>query len=647
MEKGEEDTMTDTLLNVLGGFSQHLEVVTRTQSIVSIIIIAFFAWFYFNTWTGTNNELTLNNPPRHFTTFSRYIWFAFIYTMTFEFVYIIFLFTPGLFEVVVKYFSAPGMADPNSETYQSNSPLWLLVFLIAIVPNTPGLKKAEIWIRGKLHKQAFIPAEAEALVNQFIMHPARFESDPDSANLVTEEIKNDIPHTEDITRPDRRLRHNWFKINYLRRKINEWKTSREIIQYFDFCKPLLEKCEAEYTELRMEVRSYYANLNQLGKEATQGERNYFDTKKLDINKKLDLLLKQIYEVICCGVLATQKTHHKRLDSFHYFGFKPDFTEGPPIYVDIILGCVFLSTILTFATTYIFHNIYPTIIKDMTTIISWTAVMLLLQGASILVAVTISRRLSMKKRLGNLPDNNFFVTGPITNISIGTLAGYVTGFAIIIMYVLLFSKKDTGFTIDLMKRTWPWPMIPAATSCFIIYYLESLDVKRKRLTEGIIQGLAMAVVAGLAYTISAGLRGTETRYSFLEYSMLVCGLTGFAIGWIFPEEYRRRKKASLKRYEERRSYSRILVMNTGKVQIGDETYPCQTIDLSLGGAKLSMAIPQEIGTDVLLNLDHIGEIKGVIKRKEENRTSLKLFPNEQIKKRLAEYIGLNPASLVYA
>lgn len=66
------------------------------------------------------------------------------------------------------------------------------------------------------------------------------------------------------------------------------------------------------------------------------------------------------------------------------------------------------------------------------------------------------------------------------------------------YVLLFIKEFSGSYTDI----WPWPMIPAATSGFIIYYLSSLDTVRKRLSEGLIQSGVMGLVAAVAYLIAS-------------------------------------------------------------------------------------------------------------------------------------------------
>jgi hypothetical protein len=65
----------------------------------------------------------------------------------------------------------------------------------------------------------------------------------------------------------------------------------------------------------------------------------------------------------------------------------------------------------------------------------------------------------------------------------------------------------------------------------------------------------------------------------------------------------------------RVWPRIPVFSTGTFLVGEKKYPCQTLDIPIEGAKLSTATPEEVGTNVLLDLNDIGAINGVIKRKD--------------------------------
>jgi hypothetical protein len=427
-------------------------------------------------------------------------------------------------------------------------------------------------------------------------------------------------------------------MSYLYLQLNGSKQDPKFLQFFDLCGPTPKDCEKEYEKLQLDIRSYYIAKQQIGEAPSSRDKNYLDDKREDISTRLDLLLEKAFRLIACGVLATQKTHQGRIDKFRYFGLNPDFSEGPQVYVDIILGCVFLTTMLTFATTYLFHLIAPDIIKDMTTVISWTVIMIFLMGTSIVSAVLLYRRLSIKRRTGLTTGNSTFIFGPRTDISIGAAVGYLAGFAIIMFYIFKFSPETVGSPMTMALKIWPWPLIPATTAGFIIYYLYSLGVHRRRLAEGAIQGAAMGVVAALAYAVSSGLQGNDMNLLFLAYCSIVCSLTGFAIGWTFPEEYRRRRNRD-KAKNNRRHQPRIALSTKGTLIAGDLKFPCETLNMSMDGAKLATDCPQEVGTDVLFNIRDIGTVKAVVKRKEDEKTFLQLFPDEKIAYRLASYLGI--------
>lgn len=636
--------MTPALTNVLSGIAPDLEVLTSLPAIISMAVIPFYAWYNFNTWADKKLVLAMKNPPRHYTTFLRYVWYAWLYTMVMELVYMLLLVAPGLISVLTEAFDFPIKVNANNAE-DGNFPLYLLITLTVVVPNTPGLRKAERWLRSKLHTQAFIPAEAEALMNQFVMHPARFEPRTRTTKKVMEDIGDDIPETQNITRPDKRLRHRWFKMSYLYHQLNGSKQDPKFLQFFDLCGPTPENCEKEYQKLQIDIRTFYTTRQQLGNNLTRSDKKHLKDKREDISARLDQLLKKAFRLISCGVLATQKTHQARIDTFRYFGLNPDYTEGPQVYVDIILGCVFLSTLLTFATTYVFHHIIPEKIKDMATVISWTVIMIFLMGTSITFAVILYRRLSIKRRTGLTAVNSTFVFGPRTDISIGAASGYLAGFAIILFYAVKFASDHFNGLLNIVFLIWPWPMIPATTAGFIIYYLYSLEVSRNRLTEGCIQGAAMAVVAALAYAIGSGLQDNGMNMLFLSYCSIACGLTGFAIGWTFPEEYRRRRKQDTARYN-RRHQPRIALATTGTLVVGEQRIPCETVNLSMDGAKIAIDCPQEVGTDVLFKIKDIGVINAVIKRKEGKKAFLQLFPSEEISDRLASYLGIKGLTMAH-
>ncbi|MGH1570832.1 PilZ domain-containing protein [Methylobacterium sp. P31] len=64
----------------------------------------------------------------------------------------------------------------------------------------------------------------------------------------------------------------------------------------------------------------------------------------------------------------------------------------------------------------------------------------------------------------------------------------------------------------------------------------------------------------------------------------------------------------------RRHQRVRVAVLGRYMLSDRReYPCQTLDMSPGGVRLTCAVQGEVGERVVLYLEHIGRIEGVIAR----------------------------------
>lgn len=66
--------------------------------------------------------------------------------------------------------------------------------------------------------------------------------------------------------------------------------------------------------------------------------------------------------------------------------------------------------------------------------------------------------------------------------------------------------------------------------------------------------------------------------------------------------------------DQRRHQRVRVAVLGRFMLADRReFPCQTVDMSPGGVRLTCAVRGEIGERVVLYLEHIGRIEGVIAR----------------------------------
>ncbi|MEG9527860.1 MULTISPECIES: PilZ domain-containing protein [Methylobacterium] len=66
--------------------------------------------------------------------------------------------------------------------------------------------------------------------------------------------------------------------------------------------------------------------------------------------------------------------------------------------------------------------------------------------------------------------------------------------------------------------------------------------------------------------------------------------------------------------DQRRHQRVRIAVLGRYMLADRReYPCQTVDMSPGGVRLTCAVQGEVGERVVLYLEHIGRIEGIIAR----------------------------------
>jgi hypothetical protein len=66
--------------------------------------------------------------------------------------------------------------------------------------------------------------------------------------------------------------------------------------------------------------------------------------------------------------------------------------------------------------------------------------------------------------------------------------------------------------------------------------------------------------------------------------------------------------------DQRRHQRVRVAVLGRYMLADRReYPCQTVDMSPGGVRLTCAVRGAVGERVVLYLEHIGRIEGTVAR----------------------------------
>lgn len=92
-----------------------------------------------------------------------------------------------------------------------------------------------------------------------------------------------------------------------------------------------------------------------------------------------------------------------------------------------------------------------------------------------------------------------------------------------------------------------------------------------------------------------------------------GVLGRAAGGLGPSSAGVRS-LSLRAAADQRRHHRVAVALLGRYMLADrQEYPCQTVDMSPGGVRLTCAVGGEVGERTVVYLEHVGRIEGTIAR----------------------------------
>ncbi|CAM3002382.1 MULTISPECIES: PilZ domain-containing protein [Methylobacterium] len=90
--------------------------------------------------------------------------------------------------------------------------------------------------------------------------------------------------------------------------------------------------------------------------------------------------------------------------------------------------------------------------------------------------------------------------------------------------------------------------------------------------------------------------------------------------------------------DQRRHQRVRVAVLGRYMLADRReYPCQTVDMSPGGVRLTCAVVGEVGERVVLYLEHIGRIEGVIARHSEGGFAVQLNATPRKRDKIASQL----------
>jgi hypothetical protein len=96
--------------------------------------------------------------------------------------------------------------------------------------------------------------------------------------------------------------------------------------------------------------------------------------------------------------------------------------------------------------------------------------------------------------------------------------------------------------------------------------------------------------------------------------------------------------SVSRGQERRRHSRVPLSLLGRYMLPNfREYPCQTRDLSPGGALIIAPVKAEVGQRVIVYLEHLGRIEGMVVRQTPDGFAMTISATSRKREKLASQL----------
>jgi PilZ domain len=624
-------------LDYLATFLNTISGLVSVETLIGVVAIALFYWNRFNSWTDKEAKYGKARPPRQFTTWARFMTYAVLYTLSMEFVYLLLLSSPNLIDVILKVAGNPPGA-PSINKSDSNFSLWVMVFLLGFFPHLPVLRQIEENYRHWFHQRAFIPAEAKALIHHLLANPAFFNPDDEAAQEVIRSYGQGMPAGWGSGRADNRLSSKWFRLVYLRERFEQWRSQPQIERYIGHCEEEYKLFQEHFKQLHLDVITYIQRRHDDG--GAHGHANLDESLqqlKINIMRQIEKLLERAYEFVACGVLSTERIHNRRIAKLNYFGLFPTYEPGVPIILDIVLKnaiVVFLVTTLTSIAYIGYRQLNGQTHLRLVAGLVWAVIALMMIGLCIFGAVAVYRGLTRKSRFDAANDGDAVLIGPFVHQCVGFLTGYLCGLLVIYPYIYIATASHQGAWASLVQSL-PWPLTPAVTAGFVVYYLAVLSAERSRIKDALVQGLGTGA-AGLISCLWAFGDLTDKLPSFV-YIVTTCTGIGGAIGCFFPWAYRRRV-AAIYQGAERRHSPRISLVAPSELRSAAEAIGCQAVNLSTSGARLNAACHAEVGEQVELELPGVGSLDSMVVRKGDQETVVRFQFDQDRELALRHYIG---------
>jgi hypothetical protein len=508
-------------------------------------------------------------PPIFTTRRDRYQYYARIYVLGLEGLFLLLVLAPDVFVYMMNLAGQPAPELPHS---MDERILWALFGLTGLLSSFPGLRNVEAWVINKLHHLAAIPDQAGLTATT--LSKARYRPDSDVRKEAIEELTE--PQFQAINFESEelnKLESCFFTVHCLQTKLfKRLRTPKYLVpwQVFELERNALEKelnvrrgqiVTLIDKEQKLETEKG-VDINKAADDDTRAllAEHEKETEELLEKERAKLFLKlevQRYRLCLLASLAAYATE-KRSDNiepvFRELGFDVEIKKLPPIDFETILR-IGIVIIVAATVPALFYEVirdvkgltipaeYAGRIPDSFHIaMTWSFAFILLHFIALWGGMKLKRYFSSKR----LEKSTSLVHGTPASEFVENAKVFLSFYAV--TYVIGCGFFFYFYGLSVFSAGIIWATTPASTAGFVAFYMSKLTEddyeERKRLYflyQGIITG-GLALMAALVVTHPTDNfdynSWPDIIWLYAAYASGVSTLIGAGVGWLFPRSYKR-------------------------------------------------------------------------------------------------------------
>lgn len=441
------------------------------------------------------------------------------------------------------------------EKWSEHSPALLAALFIGVaVPKLPPFREMDRWVRERFQRMASIPFEVQRMTEE--LSRAKFEFSEDQEIRVRNYLLGrGFDEADVVTRDDGSPQFLWTKTIHLFLELEERRTSRDYrIFYEDFADEydsLVKRIESNTHD----IRTYFASLHADAKEAgPMGKARDKDLAKFHtqyrgfITKQIKRINEQVCLLISRQILLCAGLGSARSSAIETMGFRVEWPDRLSVHHIVAIFAVIFGTIIVAGMVMLreasgaddnpqatFRQLLPVLIA-------------LSQCFAVGCVLFLRPRLKIARQ--HYPGERTYAFYILVGL-IAALFGLLLGIA--------FRSLAHMDLLHGLQTAWPkspWVLLPFTTAVVTAFQLDHTKAHQRRLTETLLQCLALVVAVAFVVHIGLPYTGGEISGGGTWRPFLLSAIIGAVIGATVPHMYRRERQ----RQERSQSAAPMAVAN---------------------------------------------------------------------------------------